>query len=50
MVSATVWLGMTAIAQAEDAPRFAQPTMEQLNPEQQAVAAEVGIPLGGRET
>src|SRR6202790_4176273 len=28
-------------AHAEDAPRFPQPTMEQLNPEQQAVAAEV---------
>jgi 4-carboxymuconolactone decarboxylase len=28
-------------AQAEEPPRFPQPTMEQLNPEQQAVAAEV---------
>jgi 4-carboxymuconolactone decarboxylase len=28
-------------AHAEDGPRFPQPTMEQLNPEQQAVAAEV---------
>lgn len=28
-------------AQAQDGPRFPQPTMEQLNPEQQAVAAEV---------
>jgi 4-carboxymuconolactone decarboxylase len=26
---------------AQDGPRFAQPTMEQLNPEQQAVASEV---------
>ena len=41
MVSAIVWLAGVAIAQAEDAPRFPQPTMEQLNPEQQAVAAEV---------
>ena len=40
-VSAIVWLAGVAIAQAEDAPRFPQPTMEQLNPEQQAVAAEV---------
>ncbi len=38
-VSAIVWLAGVAIA--EDAPRFPQPTMEQLNPEQQAVAAEV---------
>src|SRR6201991_372819 len=28
-------------ARAEDGPRFPQPTMEQLSPEQQAVAAEV---------
>jgi 4-carboxymuconolactone decarboxylase len=28
-------------ARAEDAPRFPRPTMEQLDPEQQAVAAEV---------
>jgi 4-carboxymuconolactone decarboxylase len=28
-------------ARSEDGPRFPQPTMEQLNPEQQAVAAEV---------
>jgi 4-carboxymuconolactone decarboxylase len=28
-------------ARAQEAPRFPQPTMEQLNPEQQAVAAEV---------
>jgi 4-carboxymuconolactone decarboxylase len=28
-------------AHAQDGPRFPQPTMEQLNPEQQAVAAEV---------
>jgi 4-carboxymuconolactone decarboxylase len=28
-------------ARAEEPPRFPQPTMEQLNPEQQAVAAEV---------
>ena len=28
-------------ARAQDGPRFAQPTLEQLNPEQQAVAAEV---------
>jgi 4-carboxymuconolactone decarboxylase len=40
-VSAIVWLAGVAIAQAEDAPRFPQPTMQQLNPEQQAVAAEV---------
>jgi 4-carboxymuconolactone decarboxylase len=38
-VSAIVWLAGVAIA--DDAPRFPQPTMEQLNPEQQAVAAEV---------
>jgi 4-carboxymuconolactone decarboxylase len=30
-----------AAARADDGPRFPQPTMEQLNPEQQAVAAEV---------
>jgi 4-carboxymuconolactone decarboxylase len=30
-----------AAARAEDGPRFPQPTMEQLNPEQQAVAADV---------
>jgi hypothetical protein len=28
-------------ARAEDAPRFPKPDMEQLNPDQQAVAAEV---------
>jgi 4-carboxymuconolactone decarboxylase len=33
-------MGFTA-AHAEDGPRFPKPTMEQLNPEQQAVAAEV---------
>jgi 4-carboxymuconolactone decarboxylase len=32
---------LTGSAGAQDGPRFAQPTMEQLNPEQQAVAAEV---------
>jgi 4-carboxymuconolactone decarboxylase len=37
---AILLLGLTA-ACAEDAPRFSQPAMEQLNPEQQAVAAEV---------
>jgi 4-carboxymuconolactone decarboxylase len=37
---AVLLLGLTA-ARAEDAPRFSQPAMEQLNPEQQAVAAEV---------
>ena len=41
MVSGIVWFAGAAIAQAEDAPRFPQPTMDQLNPEQQAVAAEV---------
>jgi 4-carboxymuconolactone decarboxylase len=38
--SAILLLGLAA-AHAQDAPRFPQPTMEQLNPEQQAVAAEV---------
>jgi 4-carboxymuconolactone decarboxylase len=33
-------MGFTA-AHAEDGPRFPKPAMEQLNPEQQAVAAEV---------
>jgi 4-carboxymuconolactone decarboxylase len=33
-------MGFT-VAHAEDGPRFPKPTMEQLNPEQQAVAAEV---------
>jgi 4-carboxymuconolactone decarboxylase len=37
---AILLLGLAA-ARAQDAPRFPQPTMEQLNPEQQAVAAEV---------
>jgi 4-carboxymuconolactone decarboxylase len=32
---------LTGLACAQEGPRFAQPTMEQLNPEQQAVAAEV---------
>jgi 4-carboxymuconolactone decarboxylase len=41
MASAIMWLAGMAIAQAEDAPRFPKPTMEQLTPEQQAVAAEV---------
>lgn len=38
--SAMILLALTA-ARAEDGPRFPQPSMEQLNPEQQAVAAEV---------
>ena len=38
--SAILLLGLAA-AHAQDAPRFPQPTMEQLNPEQQAVAADV---------
>jgi 4-carboxymuconolactone decarboxylase len=38
--SAILLLGLAA-AHAQDAPRFPQPAMEQLNPEQQAVAAEV---------
>jgi 4-carboxymuconolactone decarboxylase len=38
--SAMLLLGLAA-AQAEDGPRFPQPKMEQLSPEQQAVAAEV---------
>jgi 4-carboxymuconolactone decarboxylase len=37
---AMLLLGLAA-AHAQDAPRFPQPAMEQLNPEQQAVAAEV---------
>jgi 4-carboxymuconolactone decarboxylase len=41
MVSAIVALAGTTTVQAQDAPRFPQPTMEQLNPEQQAVAADV---------
>ena len=32
---------LTGLAQAQDGQRFPKPTMEQLNPEQQAVAAEV---------
>ena len=31
----------TVATYAEDGPRFPKPAMEQLNPEQQAVAAEV---------
>jgi 4-carboxymuconolactone decarboxylase len=38
--SALLLLGLTT-ARAEDGQRFPQPSMEQLNPEQQAVAAEV---------
>jgi 4-carboxymuconolactone decarboxylase len=41
MVSAIALLARLAAAHAEDGPRFPQPTIEQLNPEQQAVAAEV---------
>jgi 4-carboxymuconolactone decarboxylase len=41
MTSAIVALAGLTTAQAQDAPRFFQPTMEQLNPEQQAVAADV---------
>jgi 4-carboxymuconolactone decarboxylase len=37
---AILLLGLAA-AHAQDAPRFPQPAMEQLNPEQQAVATEV---------
>lgn len=41
-IGGTILLLMVfAAARAEDGPRFPQPTMEQLNPEQQAVAAEV---------
>jgi len=32
---------LTGIAQAQDGQRFPKPTMEQLNPEQQAIAAQV---------
>jgi 4-carboxymuconolactone decarboxylase len=39
--SAMLLLTGLAAAHAEDGPRFPQPKMEQLNPEQQAVAAEV---------
>src|SRR6202046_398184 len=38
--AAILLLGLTG-AHAEETPRFPQPTMEQLNPEQQAVAAEI---------
>ena len=41
-IGGAVLLSMgTVAAYAEDGPRFPKPTMEQLNPEQQAVAAEV---------
>src|ERR1700735_4256184 len=51
--AAILLLGLTG-AHSEDAPRFPQPAMEQLNPEQQAVSAEVlkqssaglGVPYG----
>jgi len=46
--STVTWIGGAILlsmglvgARADDGPRFPQPTMEQLNPEQQAVAAEV---------
>jgi 4-carboxymuconolactone decarboxylase len=39
--SATIWLAGLAPLRAQEGPRFPQPTMEQLSPEQQAVAAEV---------
>src|SRR5580704_6543022 len=39
-IGAILLLALTA-ARAQDAPRFPQPSMDQLNPEQQAVAAEV---------
>jgi 4-carboxymuconolactone decarboxylase len=40
-ISGAILLMAQTTARSEDAPRFPQPTMEQLNPEQQAVAAEV---------
>src|ERR1700744_2271187 len=40
MIGGLLLLG-TVATYAEDGPRFPKPTMEQLNPEQQAVAAEV---------
>src|ERR1700722_18007370 len=40
-IGGAILLMAQATARSEDAPRFPQPAMEQLNPEQQAVAAEV---------
>jgi 4-carboxymuconolactone decarboxylase len=40
-ISGAILLLGLAAAHAQDTPRFPQPAMEQLNPEQQAVAAEV---------
>jgi 4-carboxymuconolactone decarboxylase len=40
-VGAAILLLMALAAQAEDGPRFPKPSMEQLSPEQQAVAADV---------
>ena len=40
-IGGAILLMALAAARGEDAPRFPQPIMEQLNPEQQAVAAEV---------
>jgi 4-carboxymuconolactone decarboxylase len=41
MIATALLLLMGLAARAEDGPRFPQPTMEQLSPEQQAVAADV---------
>ena len=41
IISGAILLTAQATACAEDGPRFPQPTMERLNGEQQAVAAEV---------
>jgi 4-carboxymuconolactone decarboxylase len=41
MIGGALLLLGIAAAPAQDGPRFPQPSMEQLNPEQQAVAAEV---------
>jgi 4-carboxymuconolactone decarboxylase len=41
MIGGAILLLALTAARAQDAPRFPQPTLEQLNPEQQAVAAEV---------
>jgi 4-carboxymuconolactone decarboxylase len=40
-IGGAILLTSLVAVRAEDAPRFPQPTIEQLNPEQQAVAAEV---------
>jgi len=41
MISGAILLLALTPARGQDAPRFPQPAIEQLNPEQQAVAAEV---------